>query len=94
MRERALKDPLTGVANRTLFEDRLTRAFQRAHRKAMAEGVTPQLALAYVDLDGFKETNDVFGHPAGDALLCEVASRLRGGQHAFRKCSGSPARAP
>ena len=79
LRERALKDPLTGVANRTLFEDRLNRAFERIKRKAVAEGKAPHLALAYVDLDGFKETNDVFGHPAGDALLCEVASRLRGG---------------
>src|SRR5205807_1598694 len=69
----------TGVANRTLFEDRLNRAFERIKRKAVAEGKAPHLALAYVDLDGFKETNDVFGHPAGDALLCEVASRLRGG---------------
>jgi diguanylate cyclase (GGDEF)-like protein/PAS domain S-box-containing protein len=79
LRERALKDPLTGLANRTLFEDRLTRAFDRAKRKAVAEGESPLLAMAYVDLDGFKETNDVFGHLAGDALLCEVASRLRGG---------------
>jgi diguanylate cyclase (GGDEF)-like protein len=79
LRDRALKDPLTGLANRTLFEDRLNRAFERSRRRAIAEGMTPQLALAYVDLDGFKETNDVFGHLAGDALLCEVASRLRAG---------------
>jgi diguanylate cyclase (GGDEF)-like protein/PAS domain S-box-containing protein len=79
LRDRALKDPLTGLANRTLFEDRLNRAFERARRRAIAEGEMPQLALAYADLDGFKETNDVFGHPAGDALLCEVASRLRAG---------------
>jgi len=79
LRDRALKDPLTGLANRTLFEDRLARAFDRAKRRAVAEEEMPQLALAYVDLDGFKETNDLFGHPAGDALLCEVASRLRGG---------------
>jgi diguanylate cyclase (GGDEF)-like protein len=79
LRDRALKDPLTGLANRTLFEDRLSRAFDRSKRRAVGEGEMPRLALAYVDLDGFKETNDVFGHPAGDALLCEVASRLRGG---------------
>jgi len=79
LRDRALKDPLTGLANRTLFEDRLGRSFERSRRRTIAEGTMPQLALAYVDLDGFKETNDVFGHPAGDALLCEVASRLRAG---------------
>lgn len=79
LRDRALKDPLTGLANRTLFEDRLSRAFERSRRRSVAEGVMPQLALAYVDLDNFKETNDAFGHPAGDALLCEVASRLRAG---------------
>jgi len=79
LRDRALKDPLTGLANRTLFEDRLRRAFDRSRRRAVAEGEMPRLALAYVDLDSFKETNDVFGHPAGEALLCEVASRLRSG---------------
>ena len=79
LRDRALKDPLTGMANRTLFEDRLSRAFERAKRRAVVEGETPPWALAYVDLDGFKEINDLFGHLAGDALLCEVASRLRGG---------------
>ena len=79
LRDRALKDPLTGLANRTLFEDRLSRAFERSKRRAIAEGEMPRLALAYVDLDGFKETNDRFGHLAGDALLCEVASRLRAG---------------
>jgi len=79
LRDRALKDPLTGLANRTLFEDRLNRAIERAKRRAIVEGETPQSALAYVDLDGFKEINDLFGHLAGDALLCEVASRLRGG---------------
>jgi diguanylate cyclase (GGDEF)-like protein len=79
LRDRALKDPLTGLANRTLFEDRLSRAFERAKRRTVAEGEIPPLALAYLDLDGFKEINDLFGHPAGDALLCEVASRLRAG---------------
>ncbi len=79
LRDRALKDPLTGMANRTLFEDRLTRAFERAKRRAIAEEEAQPWALAYLDLDGFKETNDRFGHPAGDALLCEVATRLRHG---------------
>jgi len=79
LRDRALKDPLTGLANRTLFDDRLARAFERAKRRSVVEGEMPRMAMAYVDLDGFKETNDRFGHPAGDALLCEVASRLRGG---------------
>ncbi len=83
LRDRALKDPLTGMANRTLFEDRLTRAFERAKRRAIAEEETAPWALAYLDLDSFKEINDRFGHPAGDALLCEVASRLRHGLRAL-----------
>jgi len=83
LRDRALKDPLTGMANRTLFEDRLTRASERAKRRAIAAEETAPWALAYLDLDGFKEINDRFGHPAGDALLCEVATRLRHGLRAL-----------
>ena len=79
LRERALTDPLTGLPNRALFEDRLRRALERARREAGAHGESPPLALAYLDLDGFKEVNDSFGHAAGDALLREVGSRLREG---------------
>jgi diguanylate cyclase (GGDEF)-like protein/PAS domain S-box-containing protein len=79
LREQALTDPLTGLPNRALFEDRLRRALERARREAGADGELPPLALAYLDLDGFKDVNDRFGHAAGDAVLREVGSRLREG---------------
>lgn len=67
----ALTDPLTGLANRVLFGDRLGQAMVRARRAR--EG----LALLMIDLDGFKGVNDHFGHPAGDVALQEFARRLR-----------------
>jgi diguanylate cyclase (GGDEF)-like protein len=67
----ALHDPLTGLANRTLFKDRLTHAGARSKRAGGA------LSLLLVDLDGFKEVNDSLGHAAGDDLLKEVGERLR-----------------
>jgi diguanylate cyclase (GGDEF)-like protein/PAS domain S-box-containing protein len=79
LREQALTDPLTGLANRALFEDRLRRALERARREAAVQAEMPPLALVYLDLDGFKEVNDRRGHAAGDALLREVGSRLREG---------------
>lgn len=63
-------DPLTGLANRLLLRE----AFQKS-----AASCDPgnQIAIHYLDLDGFKIINDRFGHPAGDRLLMEVAERLR-----------------
>jgi diguanylate cyclase (GGDEF)-like protein/PAS domain S-box-containing protein len=61
-------DPLTGVANRTEFRDRLAAALAVGER---------DLAVAFCDLDGFKPVNDTFGHQAGDAVLVEMADRLR-----------------
>ncbi|MCA1854755.1 EAL domain-containing protein [Massilia oculi] len=66
-------DPLTGLANRTLLQERLRQALEGAAQK----GTT--LALAFLDLDNFKHINDHFGHDAGDAVLREVAQRLRAG---------------
>ncbi len=66
----ALHDPLTGLANRTMLEDRLTQAFSRAARGG-GYG-----AILLVDLDDFKQVNDTHGHLAGDALLEAVAQRL------------------
>ncbi|GAB7046355.1 hypothetical protein JCM9534A_14810 [Catenuloplanes indicus JCM 9534] len=69
----AFHDPLTGLANRLLFYDRLTHALHTHAR----EGRT--FAVLFIDLDGFKEINDRHGHQAGDTVLRTVADRLREG---------------
>jgi diguanylate cyclase (GGDEF)-like protein/PAS domain S-box-containing protein len=71
LRSRALTDPLTGLANRVLFSDRLEQALHRAMRRRLRP------AVLYLDLDGFKAVNDTLGHNAGDDVLVEVARRLR-----------------
>lgn len=65
-------DPLTGLANRHLFNDRLEHAILRAQREQ------EQLALLFIDLDHFKMVNDTLGHSVGDQLLCAMAQRLAG----------------
>ncbi|MGX5653465.1 putative bifunctional diguanylate cyclase/phosphodiesterase [Geodermatophilus nigrescens] len=67
-----LHDGLTGLANRTLFADRVGQALLRTVRGGGSA------AVVSVDVDGFKAVNDGLGHAAGDALLREVAARLRG----------------
>ena len=70
--ENALRDPLTDLPNRALFEARLDDIFGRH----VATG-TLRTSLIYIDLDGFKLVNDALGHMAGDQLLIEMAERLR-----------------
>jgi diguanylate cyclase (GGDEF)-like protein len=69
---RALHDPLTGLANRTLFYDRLEQAVMRLGRDTRLVGVL------FLDLDDFKEVNDRHGHDTGDRLLIEAAARIQG----------------
>ena len=64
-------DALTGLANRTLFQDRLAQAIARAHRSER------RIALLFLDLDRFKEINDTLGHETGDRVLQEAGARLR-----------------
>ncbi len=66
----AYHDALTGLPNRLLFQDRLR------HSIHMAERNPQQHAVLFIDLDGFKEVNDRYGHDVGDQLLYEVARRL------------------
>jgi diguanylate cyclase (GGDEF)-like protein len=68
---RSLHDALTGLANRTLFEERLDQAVARASRSHH------QAAVLFLDLDRFKAINDRFGHHVGDELLTAVASRVQ-----------------
>ncbi|AKK30571.1 bifunctional diguanylate cyclase/phosphodiesterase [Mycobacterium sp. EPa45] len=70
--EQALRDPLTGLANRTMFSDRLEEAMQRRER----DGGT--VALIILDLNDFKRVNDTLGHPAGDELLNRAGERILG----------------
>ncbi|MGH2998957.1 MAG: GGDEF domain-containing protein, partial [Gaiellaceae bacterium] len=71
VRESSLVDPLTGLANRRAWEDRLERAIAFAVRTRLP------FSVALLDLDGFKAYNDVHGHQAGDHLLVGATGRWR-----------------
>jgi diguanylate cyclase (GGDEF)-like protein/PAS domain S-box-containing protein len=67
---RASHDPLTGLANRALFDESLEQALARARRNNF------EVVVLFVDVDGFKQVNDLHGHDAGDTVLRMVADRL------------------
>lgn len=69
--EMAFQDPLTGLSNRRLFEDRLEQAIAKSRRYGMRFG------LLNLDLDHFKTINDTFGHESGDQVLQETAERIK-----------------
>jgi diguanylate cyclase (GGDEF)-like protein len=71
LEKRAQFDELTGLANRTLFAEQLTRAIGRSQRKSAP------IAALFIDLDRFKSVNDTLGHDTGDELLRQVATRLQ-----------------
>ena len=72
LRHRATHDDLTGLPNRALIMDRLDQLLHRSRRYGTAA------AVMFIDLDGFKDVNDTYGHAVGDALLRAVAGRLSG----------------
>ncbi len=72
IRHLAHYDELTGLANRSMFSQRLSHALAQARRNGI------QLAVLFIDLDRFKKINDTLGHEAGDSVLKEVAERLQG----------------
>jgi diguanylate cyclase (GGDEF)-like protein len=71
VRRMAYTDALTGMVNRLAFREALERSL------AALRGTGQPLALLFIDLDGFKDVNDALGHDAGDAVLVEVAGRIR-----------------
>jgi len=71
LQHRAVHDALTGAVNRTLFLEELQKAISQT------DSGNPDSALLFLDLDGFKDVNDNFGHQIGDRLLVEVTERLR-----------------
>ena len=64
-------DPLTGLPNRALLADRMSQAMMQTQRRGQ------RLAMAFLDLDGFKDVNDTHGHAAGDQLLVTLAQRMK-----------------
>jgi diguanylate cyclase (GGDEF)-like protein len=79
LRRLAFRDPLTGLPNRTLLEDRLEHAMARIDRarELPDRPGRPKLGLLFIDLDGFKPVNDCYGHAAGDGVLRQVTRRLQ-----------------
>jgi PleD family two-component response regulator len=73
----AYYDPLTGLANRILQADPLNQAILQVNRHGSF------LAVVYLDLDGFRDINDTYGHAIGDKLLIKVASQM---QNVLRQC--------
>jgi diguanylate cyclase (GGDEF)-like protein/PAS domain S-box-containing protein len=76
MQHLAFHDPLTGLPNRTMFEQHLSLALARARRDHLA------VAVVFLDLDAFKPVNDIHGHATGDQVLRQLSARL---QHAVRE---------
>jgi diguanylate cyclase (GGDEF)-like protein len=72
LKKLSLYDPLTGLPNNTLFEDR----FQHAFNQATRAGSDQYYTLLYLDVNNFKPVNDLYGHDAGDQVLKNIAQKL------------------
>jgi len=72
LHERTFQDPLTGLANRALFLNRLAQAMERSRRR-----LNYQYAVLFLDLDSFKPINSSLGYATGDKVLCTVAERIQ-----------------
>ena len=70
LREQAIRDPLTGLYNRRYLTEALEREFARARRESYP------ISFVMIDIDHFKDINDSFGHPAGDAILQRLATLI------------------
>lgn len=70
LKDQALRDPVTGLANRLLFEDRLDSVIRRA------DSAQRRFSILFIDLDGFKPINEFYGHRVGDLILQEMGARL------------------
>ncbi len=81
LRHQAFHDPLTKLANRARFTDRLEHALARASRTSNG------LAVLFMDLDNFKSVNDSFGHRVGDEVLVEIGRRIEGCLRAGDTCA-------
>ena len=88
LRHQALHDPLTGLPNRTLFEDRVAQAITRLPRTGH------MVAVIYADIDDFKSVNDSLGHASGDELLRTIARRLDSALRASDTAGGGRVRVP
>jgi diguanylate cyclase (GGDEF)-like protein len=82
LRYQAFHDPLTGLANRALFNRRLQRAMAPAPGDDFDNGAAEPVSVLFLDLDEFKWVNDAYGHAVGDELLRISADRLRAGTRA------------
>jgi diguanylate cyclase (GGDEF)-like protein/PAS domain S-box-containing protein len=75
----AFHDPLTGLANRALFRDRVEHALARAaSNRLRVNGQEGAIVVMFIDLDSFKNVNDSLGHSVGDRLLVQIGSRMAG----------------
>ena len=77
LRQRALRDPLTSLPNRLLFDKLMAKALKRLAATVADGREGAKVVVLFIDLDGFKPVNDALGHAVGDLVLKEVAARLR-----------------